>query len=117
MKMEIKNPSDKYYLESDDLEASCFVTMFISEGKYALADEDGKELMPLFMFGGFEEFWKEKFGHSAEEFMESEGVDKRLVAVCDSFSYESERSSLNNIGKAIKSFGDALRKRIEEESE
>lgn len=117
MKMEIVNPSDECYLENDDIEASAFVTMVISSGQYPLKDMDGNELMPLFLFGGCEEYWLKKFGHSIEVFLESEGVDKRLVDVCDSFYYVRERSSLNDIGKAFKSFGETARKKsLQEES-
>lgn len=116
MKMKIMNPSDECNLENDDLEASAFVTIYISSGKYALNDEDGNQLMPLFLFGGCEEYWLKKFGHSIEEFLESEGVDKRLADVCDSFYYVRERSSMNDIGKAFKSFGEISRKKSEGES-
>ena len=119
MKMEIINPSDECYLENDDLEASAMMVAIISDGKYALNDMVGNELMPLFMFGddgAIEKFWQEKFGHSLDDFANSEGVRKRLADVCDSFSYGVKgRSSLNDIGDAFKSYGDEMRKVMEEE--
>ena len=116
MKMEIKNPRDKWFLENEDLEASAFVTMHISNGNYALSDMDGNQLMPLFLFGGAEEYWQKEFKHTITEFLESDGIHKRLADACESFSYEKERSSLNDIGEAYKNFGKRLRDKSEEES-
>lgn len=117
MKLEIVNPSDECYLESDDLEAMAFSTLFISDGKYALQDEEGNQVLPLFLFANMEEIdkhWQDKFGHTVIEFAEGDGCFERIANACESFYYVGERSSLNDIGDAFKRFGERNRKKANE---
>jgi hypothetical protein len=107
MKLEIKNPSDKCFLNSEDIEACSFATLMISNGKFALTDEEGKLVLPLFMFSGMEsinKFWIENYGHSLDEFLKNPEMKKRVSEACKTFFYDGERTSLTNIGKSFEEY-------------
>ncbi len=67
MLFEIINMSDSYTLKSDDVEAACMAVTYLGEGAYGLEEIDGDFKMPIFLFGGYEEFFKITFNHSFEE--------------------------------------------------
>lgn len=56
---EVINPSDPVTLEAEDVEVAQVVCLLLGNGAYALRDEDGKEVMPLFVIGGLDE-WAEQ---------------------------------------------------------
>ncbi len=56
---EVINPSDPVTLEAQDIEAAQAACLLLGEGAYALHDADGKEVMPLFLLGGLNE-WAEQ---------------------------------------------------------
>lgn len=57
---EIINPSDCITIESDDETIACVATILLGKGVYALKDEKGKSVMPLFVFGGLDEWLAER---------------------------------------------------------
>lgn len=60
---EIINPSDKYTITAPTFAAAAAAALLIGEGKLALEPEhDEGQRMPLFLFGGHEEFIAEHFG-------------------------------------------------------
>lgn len=133
---EIINPSDKYTLETDNFELACLATILLGKGRYALTDESDNEAMPIFMFGGHEAWFQEKFGKSLED-ISNETDDLELATVLrsvllgDRVVYQSmlkfidpdkqqafrdhwhneRRTSLNDIGQRAWGYADALEKR------
>lgn len=104
---EIINPSDECYLSGNDLEAVCAAGLMLGKGKYGINEVDGDEAMPIFLFGGHDEWWQGKFGHVfADYFVEKNYA--AVAAVLKTFRYASTRSSMNNIGKAAKANAKAL---------
>ena len=106
---EIINPSDKCFLSGENLEAICAAVALIGDGKYGLTSDDGSTVMPVFILGGRDAWWKEKFGHEAQEFVVRENFPA-IAAALRSFRYETKRSSMNNIGAAAR----AMAKHLEE---
>ena len=121
MKFEIINPSDKCFIEGDFLSCA-LTTVVLSNGKYGLVEvdehdnriENGKE-MPIFLFGGHDEWFKENFGKAFEEC--SHVMDYKSCAdALNTFRYRHERSSMNNIGKIAKEHADWYMKKHVEQS-
>lgn len=109
---EVINPSDECYITGggEELAAAC---VFLGRGKYALRAEDGTEGCPLFLFGGFNEWWTETFGRTFDAYMETK-PHEAIAKVLETFRYQGERSSMNNIGKAAQRTADALRIKAKE---
>ena len=62
MYYEIINPSDKCGFYADTHLVAVLVTLLLGNGQYsAQPSEDGAEEVPFFMFGGFDEYWAERF--------------------------------------------------------
>ena len=80
MLFEVSNPSDEYTIEAEDWSVACVVGLIIGRGQYGLNEVDGDHEMPLFLFGGLEEWVEAEFEKPLEEFMGS--VDKIEVANC-----------------------------------
>lgn len=58
MYYEIINPSDKCFFKADDLKIAGLVTVILGNGQYgAEPEEEGAPNVPLFLFGGFDEWW------------------------------------------------------------
>lgn len=103
MKYEISNPSDKAFIESDDFETVCIATCILGHGYYGLKDLESITKMPIFIFGGSDEFFKENFKKSFEECLES--ADKiKLADAFESIHLAGERSSMNDIVKSAKRY-------------
>jgi hypothetical protein len=71
MIFDIINPSDACLMISDDFEAAAVAICLLGEGKYGLEQLDAKPLdkpleVPMFLFGGHEEWFKTTFGHDFE---------------------------------------------------
>lgn len=119
MKLEIINPSDKCFLETDDIEAAAFATMMNGQGRYALRGEDGNDYCPIMLFGRTLEFldnwWDETFGRKFSEYRLETAEDyERLANVCATFHYETERSSMNDIQLAFKVMEKTSRRKAKE---
>lgn len=99
MKFEIINPSDKCFMIAEDLMVAAIAVSLLSEGKYALEGVDNDKEVPLFLFGGHDEWFKNQFDLSFEEAMLVVVSEKKpqLISALESIEYESERGSLNNI--------------------
>lgn len=75
---EIINPSDPYTLKADDFKIDEAATILLGQGYYGLKSEDGKQSMPILLFGG-ETYLKQEFGDLGEWPKE----DGRILAVAD----------------------------------
>jgi hypothetical protein len=118
MKFEIINPSDPYHMEAPDLVVAAVAACFLGDGKYGLkgldeADQD----MPIFIFGGADEWFIKKFGMNYQDTAEKllEHRNEELAAAFDSVSLQrAERSSLNDIGGRAKAIAQAVRRKAQE---
>lgn len=61
---EVINPSDPVAIEADDVSIARAAVLIIGEGSYALTDEEGKTVLPIFIFGGGDQFeaWEAREG-------------------------------------------------------
>lgn len=101
--LEIINPSDKLFISDEDREAACAAVLFLGSGKYGLRDQTGERVLPIFIFGGNpQEWWRDQFGHSADDFISDVENKKRVAKALDTIRYEHERTSMNDIGSYAK---------------
>lgn len=138
---EIINPSDKYTLSTDDHKLAALVICLIGEGKYGGDEVSGDRKVPLFLFGGHDEWFQANFGQTFEEALST--CDKGALAdvfdtvliggIADRMSYEkgielisapekriewrdhwhdNRRSSMNNIGVRAWNIAANLRRKI-----
>lgn len=85
---EVCNPSDKATIEADDPVVACVATLLVGRGQLGLLDENGDILLPVFLFGGADEWIAKNIG--AEEDSLPQYVDanlEALVAALDSCMY------------------------------
>lgn len=74
---EIINPSDPVTLEAEDVAVAQAAVLLLGRGQMGLTDEDGEEVLPLLLFGGYEKWAKDnKFDLTAT-------LDKRATEVAD----------------------------------
>lgn len=96
---EIVNPSDKAFVSGNDWEAVCLSVLVVGAGKYGIT---GAKDMPVFYFGGHDEWFQEQFGRTFAESIEHVGR-KKIAEALASFRLASERSSMNDfVGYAHK---------------
>jgi hypothetical protein len=69
MLFEIINPSDPYTIEANSLEIAAVACCILGEGKYALAELSGDKSgnVPMFMFGGQDDWFMKQFGRTFEQ--------------------------------------------------
>jgi hypothetical protein len=139
---EIGNPSDRYTIKHPNREAVCIAVALLGQGQYPLEelrpyDGDERFEMPLFLFGGSEEWFKESFNHTLKESIDHnlkdviEALDSVLIGDREVFDlavvemdeeakerfekkwHDKHRSSMNDIGKYAKSLARNLSRRME----
>lgn len=136
---EIVNPSDPYTIDGTDRLAACVATLFLGSGGYGLRDADGELIMPILVFGGFEEWLRqqaitdfdawmtEHIGaviHALDSVQIGSAQDRRrMQAVWAAISdpaerakaqaawHDERRSSMNNIGVVARDLAALLRAR------
>jgi hypothetical protein len=139
---EIINPSDKYTIVCPDHEVASVACFLLGEGRYGFDPIDGSHLpsVPIFLFGGAEEWVNEQFGETVATLMDR-CLTQRMEALADAFDstiignreaffalapafgepgylearakwHEANRSSLNDIGGRAYRFADHFRKRL-----
>lgn len=88
---EIINPSDKVVLsadESDELLVAIAVVM-LGSGRAGVERDDGKTVLPLTAFGGFEE-WLASNGLTSDTFGEAIHANRsKIAAICETVFYGS----------------------------
>lgn len=141
MEYELINPSDPYTFEAPDLEVAALVVGLLSPTFGAVSkNRKEEEEVPVFIFGGYEEWYKETFSKSPDEglmarktevgqallsvmlgkFEDREKYNAALEAIDDPAKREAfmekwqdKRTSLNNIGGVAHAIGKALLKESE----
>lgn len=96
MRFELINPSDKIFLDADDLRVAQIAALYAGEGYYGLNDENGEQVFGLIAFGGSEEFIK-SFGDEDgyKKFIEA---NRMAIADClKTFRTDGVRTSMNDI--------------------
>lgn len=86
MIFEIINPSDQCTLVADDLEIAAIICCLIGTGKYALKGLDTDLEVPLFIFGGHDEWFTGKFSRNYKDSLEYAIANKidELIACAES---------------------------------
>ena len=117
MKFEIVNPSDPYTIEAADMEVAAVAICFLGLGRYALKGigEDAGQDVPIFLFGGHDEWFVAKFGMNFED-TSNHVADHRAGELADAFDSvklgRAERSSMNDIKAQAQALSGAVRKRL-----
>lgn len=105
MRYEIINPSDKCYIYADDVQLAKVACALLGSGWYGLKDEDDEPVMHIL------ESLDDALGMSEQELLLFiDNNKKELVKVLRSFEYESERTSMTDIGARAAMFANALDK-------
>lgn len=139
MIFEIINPSDKYTIEADDFKVACIAGLVIGDGQVGLEQVDGDLEMPIFIFGGVEEWFQEQFDTALTDLFKS--IDMLELADCmdsivvgnrdayllgldgktgqDAYDFwlkwhDTNRSSVNDYGTFAKAYAKDIRKRYGE---
>ncbi|MGQ3051056.1 MAG: hypothetical protein ACT6S0_04665 [Roseateles sp.] len=119
MKFNLINPSDAYHFEADDLEIAAVMVCVLGAGKYG-ADPLGADRangVPVFIFGGHDAWFTERFGRSFEGTVEH-CLETRADALARAFDSvtltNGRRSSLNNIGANAREYAKAVRSKAAE---
>lgn len=79
IEFELINPSDPYTFIAENEEVAT-LTVFCISTMYGAKSKDGRVEIPVFIFGGAKEWYKEKFGRTTDEGLneEKENVKKAL---------------------------------------
>jgi hypothetical protein len=109
LRFELINPSDPYTFTAPDLETAALAVVLLGRGQYGGKSLDGGEDVPIFLFGGHDEWFAEKFGRTPKESLDH--IEHEAIAAClDTLTLgRAERSSMNNIGKGATLLAAALR--------
>lgn len=75
---EISNPSDPVTVKGADLAAVAIATFMLGQGKYGAHELDGERQVPIFLFGGSEEWCSATFGMSVEQLLDN--TDRSAIA-------------------------------------
>lgn len=138
---EIINPSDPYTIECESFLIAALSCVLLGEGRYAFEPDDESESVPIFLFGGSEEWFENKFNSTLSELFESNKlkVSEALSSVLignkeDRKSYftaleliegdekkeryrqqylDDRRSSMNNIGERAIQLSKILKEKVE----
>lgn len=115
----IISPSDPYHLTADDLVLAAIAACLLGHGKYALEATDGSEGVPLFLFGGHDEWFAAQGAGSFDEALTAATGQRAeaLAKVLESVSIVGTRSSLNDIGEAAARLAVGVRKMVAQSDE
>lgn len=84
MQYELINPSDPYTFIAENKEIAALVVFSLST-MYGAVSQDGKEEIPLFMFGGAQEWYINEFGRNPDDGLEAN--QKEVAFALSSFMY------------------------------
>lgn len=94
----IINPSDACTLKSETLIDAAIAAILVGGGQYPLEPinaPEGTEGVPIFMFGGLQEWWNKRFDISIDEALQQRR--ESVATVLESVTLKGERSSMNDI--------------------
>lgn len=108
MRLEISNPSDKATIDCSNLIAAHLAVLILAGGRYGIIDDEGTNGMPIFLFGGHDEFFQDKHGLTVGDALEKVGMDE-IAKALESIELEGERTSLNDFTKRANEIAEQLR--------
>jgi hypothetical protein len=108
MRREVSNPSDYATIEYKDMLAACLAVCIVGNGKYGIVDDEGDQGMPIFLFGGHDEWFTSKFGMDFETAFAQTDKEK-IAAALESMQLRGERSSMNDFCGRAHEMAKALR--------
>lgn len=76
---EIVNPSDKMTIEAEDERVAQAATLLLGEGRVGLRNGAGETVLPLFLFGGADEWCRSHFPEGLSSFI---GAHRAALAKC-----------------------------------
>lgn len=114
MKFEIINPSDKAFIEGDDLMEVCVANALLGGGFYGLEQVGGDFRMPLLVFGGVNDWFCKTFKGPFDVCMSRVPLEN-LAKVLESVHLEGERTSLNDIVAKAKTLAIRCREKAKKE--
>jgi hypothetical protein len=116
MKWEIVNPSDSYTMECDNFKSAAVAITLLGQGAYPLEPIEGTNEafeVPLFMFGGANDWFMQEFGESIEDAFD-DCIKTKLASVIAALRSvdipDEKKSSMNDIGKKATQIADHLEK-------
>lgn len=80
MEYELINPSDPYTFIAEDFETAA-LTVFVLGTAYGAKPKDGGEDVPIFLLGGAEEWYNERFCRTPDD-----GVAEKKSAIADALA-------------------------------
>lgn len=107
MRLEISNPSDKATIDCTNLLAAHLAVVLLASGRFGIIDDDGEHGMPIFLFGGHDEFFQNKHGKALKDAFYSCGY-KEVAKALKSIELVGERSSLNDFTSRAHELADEL---------
>lgn len=108
MRFELINPSDKIFLDAENVQVAQIAALYAGKGYYGLNDESGNQVFGMIAFGGSDGFFA-SFG-GQEAFAEFAKSHKKEISDCLlSFRVNGVRSSLNDICGYAHSLAASLR--------
>ena len=75
MLFQINTPQKPYTFEASSFTAACVVATLLGGGFYSLW-QDGKQVMPAFMFGGAEKWYRRIFGKNFQDVLQEVSPDE-----------------------------------------
>ena len=75
MLYQINTPEKPYTFEASSFTAACVVATLLGGGFYSLW-QDGKQVMPVFMFGGVEKWYQRIFGKNFQDVVQEVSPDE-----------------------------------------
>jgi hypothetical protein len=100
MRYEVINPHDKITIDCTNIPAAQLAVIYVGRGGYGIDDGDGKNILPILLFGGHEKWAQENYGMSFEEWQDTVRPEDMATAL-ESMRLEHERSSSSDpVGNA-----------------
>lgn len=84
MEYELINPSDPYTFIAEDLETAA-LTVFLLSTAYGAKPKTGEDKVPIFLFGGAQEWYEENFGRTPDEGLSAK--NSSVAAALDSMMH------------------------------
>lgn len=92
---DIINPSDAVTIEANDPIVAAVSILLLGDGQYALDDEEGHAAAPFFMFGGLEQWLREKGIDSLDKYFKLHASDIAEVLRSCVYGSITDRRSYN----------------------
>lgn len=113
---EIINPSDELFFDAPSLEIAAAVVVLLGQGQYGGEPVDGGERVPIFLFGGHDDWYRKHFDCTVDESLQR--LDRiALAEAMESVALPEgrERTSLNDIARRARAYAQAFRAEKEED--